>query len=169
MKKLFRKRLLAYLIDFMVFAYCYELLREHVSAFIFTTNEWGYFIVFIPFIIRDLFLRNGSIGKKITGLVVVDDNWSTPSAFSVIKRTAVTTSLGHLLLCRLRLLNGNWEMAFFAELEWEYNRLKVRVVEKKVYKAIKEKVPVDGTMSIATMDQLYDQYLYGSTGDGSVC
>lgn len=160
MKKLFKKRALAYLIDVFVFAFVYELFREDIMWFVSITNTWGYFIVIIPFILRDLSFRNGSLGKKLVGLVVVDDKWDVPIVWTAIKRTAIT-SLGHVLLYRFRLLNESWEMACFAELEWEYSRLKARVVEKKVFKALKEKASVDGTIDIVKMEQLYNQHLYG--------
>ncbi len=163
MKKLFRKRGLAYLIDIFVFAFIYELFREVVEGFVSITTEWGYFIVIMPFVLRDLTFRNGSIGKKIVGLVVVDDKWNVPDVWTVIKRSAIT-SLGHVLLYGFKLRNESWKMACFAELEWEYNSLKAHVVEKKVFNALKPKASVDGTLDIVQMKQLYDQYLGKTQG-----
>ena len=160
MKKLFRKRVIAYLIDVFVFAFIYELFRDDIVGLISITTAWGYFFVIIPFIFRDLSFRNGSIGKKIMGLVVVDDKWDVPSVSTVIKRSAIT-SLGHVLLYRFRLLNESWEMACFAELEWEHSRLKAHVVEKRIFKELKAKASLDGTIDIVKMEQLYDQHLYG--------
>ena len=159
MRKLFKKRALAYLIDVFLFAFVYELFRKYIARFVLITNTWGYFVIIIPFLLRDLIFRNGSVGKKITGLIVVDNKWDIPGVGIIIKRAAIT-SFGHILLYRFRLLNENWEMACLAELEWEYSRFKARVVEKKVFKALKEKTFVDGIVDIDKMNQLYEKHLY---------
>lgn len=162
MKKIFIKRSFAFLIDVFLFAFLYEMLRNYLSSFLSITGSWGYFIIVLPLVMRDLLLRNASLGKALMGLVVVDEKWSAPSVATVIKRTVLTTALGHLLLYRLRKINENMEEALLAEQEWELQYLKARVVERKVYKALKEKATSGGTIDVAAMNQLYDQYLYGT-------
>lgn len=159
MKRLFRKRAVALLADGFVFAIFYELLRRYITVFVSITDSWGYFIVFIPLILRDLCFRNCSVGKKLTGLIVVDDKWSVPSVSTVAKRSAVAT-LGHVLLFRFKVHNKSWKMACHDELEWEYSQLNARVVEKKVFMALKEKASVNGVLDITKMDQLYEEHLY---------
>lgn len=163
MKRLFTKRLFALLMDVFAFAYFYETFRIYIATFISFTNSWGYFIVILPLIMRDLFFRNASLGKKLMGLVIVDEKWSNPSVFTVIKRTTVITSFGHLLLYRLRTLHTNMETTLIAEQKWELEHLKARVVEKKICLAIKEKATVNGYADIGVMHQLYEQYLTHGT------
>lgn len=162
MKRLFHKRIIAYFLDIWIFFVFFELIRNYIEVFITITDSWGYFIVVaVPLCIRDLVFRNSSIGKKIMGLIVVNANWTTPDVLTVIKRTTVTASLGYMLLFRLRALNEDWETALFAELEWEYTRLKTRVVEKEVYKKLQEEASINKKIDVDAMNRLYDQYLYG--------
>ena len=156
MKKLFYKRIFAYLIDGFVFAFCYEMLRDYIVIFIKTTHSWGYFLVFLPLIIRDVWFMNASLGKKILGLVVVDDNWLAPHFSTILKRSAFTGTLGFALLAKLKCKNHE---IILSEMEWECRYLKARVVEKKVYNKLKTQALVGGNIDADVMNQLYYQYL----------
>lgn len=149
----------AYLIDGFVFAFFYEAFREYLAWFIEITDSWGCFLVFSPFMIRDFWFRNASIGKKVLGLVVVDENWLTPRISQVIKRSILTSIFGVVLLAKLLLRNKEKKFAFLAEAEWEYTHLKVRVVEKEVYNRLKSQASINGIVNVDIMNQLYEEYL----------
>lgn len=159
MKKLFYKRIFAYLIDGLLFAFCYEMLRDYIAIFIKITDSWGYFLVFLPLIIRDFWFRNASLGKKILGLVVVDDNWLTPRFSTIVKRSAFTATLGFALLTKLKSENHDKKQIVFSEMEWECRHLRARVVEKKAYNKLKAQASIQGNIDADIMDQLYYQYL----------
>ena len=159
MKRLFYKRVSAYLIDGILFAFCYELLRKYIDIFINFTGSWGYFVVFIPLIIRDVWFVNGSLGKKILGLVVVDDNWLAPRLSTILKRSAFTGTLGFALLAKLKSKSNDKKQVFLSEMEWECQRLKARVVEKKVYNELKAHALNGDNIDVNVMNQLYYQHL----------
>lgn len=159
MKKLFYKRVFAYLIDGILFAFCYELLRNYIDIFIKFTGSWGYFLVFIPLIIRDVWFMNASLGKKILGLVVVDDNWLVPRLSTIVKRSAFTATLGFALLAKLKTKNYDKRQILLSEMEWECQHLKARVVEKKVYRELKAQALNGENIDVDVMNQLYYQHL----------
>ena len=162
MKKLFRKRIVAYLVDVMIFALCYEMLRKYILVFVSVTGAWGYFLIVPPFFIfRDLLFKNASIGKKLLGLVVVDDKWSKPNFFTITKRAAITVTLGQVLYFKLKGQSESRDYARLAFAEWEYRHLKTRVVERHIFNTIKEKAAGNnGNADVDTMDLLYERYCY---------
>ena len=150
--KIFQKRCFAYVID----AFIYSLLLVFFHEFVYTPTEpLINLILFGPFFLKDCLVRNASIGKKIMGIAVYDNCWNKPTFLLSIKRTAMTSIFGCVLIWESVFIGGS-KMALF---EWEKNVVKTFVIDKKVYKSLKadaEKMQGDFSKN---MTELYMMYL----------
>lgn len=156
MKRLFLKRAFALLIDGFIFGCCYSLFFKDLVVTIYShTGSWIFHLVFVPFFFKDVIFRNASIGKMIFGLRVFDNNWKKPGIWALIKRAVVMSTAGFVLYKILNWIKKDklWFM------EWELNTLKTRVIERKVYKKLKESTAVYGDSDPKIITELYDEYL----------
>ena len=153
--RIFIKRAMAFLIDVHIFA-IYFMACQHFFPEVFKNiGTIGYLILFIPWFCRDIIFINASIGKKIFGLTILDDKWNRPDVWVTVKRSVIRMSLGHIRFIEAIFSRGR----LLTHLKWEKEFLKTVVVERKVYKKLKnEAEDMQGDFS-ENMTQLYYQYL----------
>ena len=89
-----------------------------------TIPSVGVLIVIIPIVIKDLLFKNASIGKKIMGLVIVDDKKNIPSIKVVLKRGILMPTLGYTIF-----ITSGFDKDYFEM--WELNTLKTMIICKK--------------------------------------
>jgi len=148
--KILKKRIVAFLIDGFILGTIYELFRRAVNVLGITWSYW-YLFLFIVFFMRDLIFKNKSIGKKIIGIEIYDKDWKNPSGFLLFKRSCMMLGIGYFLLLKIIFISGN-KMEFF---EWETQNFGTRVIDKKIYRQLKE----ESNNSNIEMTKLYDLYL----------
>ena len=83
----------------------------------------GVLIVIVLISTKDLLFRNASVGKKIMGLVIVDDKRNIPNIKNMLKRGILMPTLGYIIFITSAFDKDYFEM-------WELNTLKTMVVNK---------------------------------------
>ena len=153
--KIFKKRAIAILIDsFMytpVLVMCDKLLE---LLGIDNIGSWGLLLI-IPFLFKDLIFRNASIGKKIMGIVIYDNDWKSPSIKKMLKRSALMYTIGYVLLFKHKFVDGQIIHIF----DWERNVLGTRVIDKKVFKELEFIAKNQDQDFSQSMTELYNKYL----------
>ena len=153
--KIMKKRLIALLIDGFILGAFYELCRLILLDAFWEFGILCYIIVFSPFIFKDCIFRGSSIGKKIVGLRVFTTKWEQPSIWLLAKRTLYMSTIGYALWWRIK-LRGESMMCLF---DWEQRVLGTTVIDKNVFRELKEKAQdEDGDFSNNLLN-LYNNYL----------
>ena len=104
---------------------------------------------------RDLLFRNASLGKKILGIVILNDDWQPPQGLALIKRSFLTITMGYVLVWRAKFVDGNFMNVF----DWEREILHTRVIEKDVFENILREIRSQGTITPQKLTDRYNQYL----------
>lgn len=86
--ELFKKRIKAQLIDFVLIAFLALPFHSLISNQYLTMA-----VVIVLYICRDLLFRNASFGKKLQGIIVVDDYGNVPSVKQLLLRNIPTVIL----------------------------------------------------------------------------
>ena len=89
------------------------------------------------------------------GIEVYDDSWNKPTFILSVKRSAMTSIFGYVLIWKSVFIGAS-KMVLF---EWEKNVIKTFVIDRKVYKSLKadaEKMQGDFSKN---MTELYMMYL----------
>lgn len=113
--------------------------------------SFGTIIVLIPIIFKDFLFKNASVGKKIMGLIIVDDNWRTPNFKAMIKRGIIMPTFGYIKLLSVGVKSMDFE-------NWELDTLKTRVIRKSLYINMKERCKIKNGDFKYNMDDLYKTY-----------
>lgn len=154
--KIFKKRAMAVLIDGfvlgLILVFCQQLLNKYWRYL----GNWDLLLIF-PFFLRDFVFRNASLGKKILGLAVYDNNWQPPKLSVLVKRSFLTATIGYALFWKAKFFDGNLISVF----DWERERLGTRVIDKKVFRELEGIARnKEGDFS-KNMTELYNEYLRG--------
>ena len=154
--KIFKKRSIAFLIDGFVFGailvFCQELFNKYWGYL----RNWDLLLIFL-FFLRDFVFRNASLGKKILGLAVYDNNWQSPKLSVLVKRSFLTATVGYALTWKAKFVNGD----FISIFDWEREKLGTRVIDKKVYRELESIAKNQNGEFAKNMTELYNQYLRG--------
>ena len=73
---------------------------------------------------KDFLFRNASFGKKIMGLVILDDKSNVPSLKIMIKRGFLMPTLGYVIFVKSIFTGDDFK-------NWELDKLKTKVVPNK--------------------------------------
>lgn len=153
--KIFKKRGIAILIDSFLYAPILVMCDKLLELLGFDNiGSWG-LLLMIPFLFKDLIFRNASIGKKIMGIVIYDNNWKSPSIPKMLKRSILMYTVGYCLFFKYKFIDGKIISLF----DWEKNVLETRVIDKKVFKKLEAIVKNQGGEYAKNMNELYNQYL----------
>ena len=154
--KVLKKRIFALFFDSFILGVYYEMCRRFLPEWFSYLGSLGYVLLLSPFVLKDLVFRNASIGKKIMGLRIYDINWQKPSFSVLIKRTCIVSVLGFAQFWRALFVNGNYIAIF----DMERDKMKTFVIDKKVYKKLREDVENEtGKIDNQIMTARYNQYL----------
>ncbi len=159
--KILKKRILAFVID----SFFLGLLLMDFLDIIARINSNVDFIDFesffaVLFIFKDCIFINGSLGKKIMGLVVYNANWQRPSFVHSLKRTVATNFIAPFMFFKAFIsFSGPDHVDKLRFFSWEKNVLNSFVIDKKVYRKLKADAEgMDGNFSY-NMTELYMMYL----------
>ena len=154
--RLIRKRAIAMLIDFFIYALFFVPLIEYVDNLLGDKSSIVYFILLIPFFAKDCLFKNCSFGKKIIGLSIYKSNWEKATPFELIKRSLLTIVFSYIIGLKAILFGETPEAVF----DWELNKLKMVVVENKIYNKMKEVALEKNCNFEKEMTAQYEQYIY---------
>ena len=115
----------------------------------------GGLITFVPIFLKDLVFRNASIGKKLLGIVIYDNNWQPPKVKILVKRTVLMLTAGYLLFFKIKFIDGDMTELF----NWEKNYIGTRVIDKKIFKELSEQAKNQTGDFAKNLDTLYNAYL----------
>ena len=160
--KIFKKRFFASLIDSFVhvsfMVACQTLLEKCIFEkyfFEIWSHYFEFYVLLIPFFFKDLSFKNASLGKKIVGIVIVDEKWQAPQRKIIVKRAIMMSTVGFCLAWKCKFIDGTPIDLF----DWEREKLKTQVIDRKVFKRIKEEANRENGDTVAAMTKLYDDYL----------
>jgi len=85
----------------------------------------GVVLVLVPIFSKDLLFRNASLGKKLMGLVVLDQSGDIPTVRIVLKRGCIMQTLGYVTFVRYCFAKGDI-------VAWELQKLGTKVVKKQI-------------------------------------
>ena len=160
--KIFKKRVIAYIIDVFLMVGVSVAFDEFLYSFGLGFLEFDFLIAVVFLVFKDCIFLNRSLGKRIVGLVVYDSNWKTPKFIHSLKRTVGTYFYIPVWTRKRIYINSSdteerkEKMTFFL---WEKNVLKSFVIDKKVYKKLKADAEgMDGNFA-DNMTELYMMYL----------
>ena len=112
------------------------------------------------FVFKDCIFINGSLGKKIMGLVVYNANWQRPRFVHSLKRTVCTNFIAPFMLTKAFIfLSGPDHVDKLRFFSWEKNVLNSFVIDKKVYKKLKAEAEIMDGNYADNMTELYMMYL----------
>ena len=159
--KIFKKRFCACLIDsfihgsFMVV--CQTLLEKYIfEQYVFELwSNYFDFLLLIPFFFKDLVFRNASLGKKLMGIIIVNEEWQAPQRKTIVKRAIMMSTVGFCLAWKGKIVDGT-PIELFG---WEREKLKTQVIDRKVLERIRAEAKRENGDVVATMTKLYDDYL----------
>ena len=154
MKKiLLFKRAAALCIDIIVIAFVFH------SIFGIDLSKYHRKLVFLlvltPILLRDVVFFKRSIGKRIFGLYIFDSNWEKPQFSLLIKRGVLSYLIGIIKVSVAFRVTADY-IHFF---DWERDKLKAIVIEKNVYRRLKEQATENGYFDPKKMTFLYNEYL----------
>ena len=154
--KILKKRAIAYLIDAFIYGFIVEFFRFIVLKLPNNPN-WWLPLVFLPIFCRDVLFKNASIGKKLIGIAIYDNDWKSPRIPLLIKRSLLVSTVGYVILLRSYSMHGDK----ISVIDWERDTLGTRVIDKKLFKRISEEASaMDGDYA-KNMTELYNAYLRG--------
>ena len=155
--KIYTKRTIAALIDIFVVAFASVVCIKIVSFLPgISTQIISRACVLGEIFLRDLICKNASIGKKVMGLMVLDENWEVPKRSFLIGRAFFSSTIGYYRYILMWFRKEN-KTEFF---EWEKEHLKAYVVDVKVYDELKEKTSGNADKYKEEMSLLYEEYIY---------
>ncbi len=155
--KILKKRVLAVCIDCFILASAVAVCQMVIGDPFPEISKALLPLIFIPLFFRDALFKNASIGKKVVGIAIYNDDWKNPGVKTLVKRSFLTFTLGFVLF---------WKSIFVDEskisvFDLEREKLGTRVIDKKVYKELSF-IAKDMDGDFATnMTELYNKYLRG--------
>ena len=118
-------------------------------------ENFDFLIIVIFLSSRDLIFRNASIGKKILGIAVYDNDWQPPRFHVLLKRSFLTGTVGFILWWKLKFIDGDIITLF----DIERDKLGTRVIDRKIYKELEITAKnMEGDFA-QNMNELYNAYL----------
>ena len=152
--KIFKKRVLACIVDSLIFALIIASCQLAIPWFL-AGRGIVLILWFVPFFLRDLLFRNASLGKKLFNIAVYDKNWNKPKFGLLIKRSFLTSTVGYSLFLKSRFS----ERRILSLFDWERDKLGTQVVDVRVLKLIDQAAKEENGDFIANKSRLYNQYL----------
>lgn len=155
MKAYLFKRGTAFFIDILSIGVFYVVCCVCMAEIFMEVNVGEFLFIISPIFFRDIFFKNASIGKKIMGLVVVDDKWKAPKFWHGVKRSTVTYFAADIKMHIIRNYSGNY-LDFW---DWERDKLKAFVVEKCVLDRLKNDPATQNGLNCEKMTSMYREHL----------
>ena len=109
----------------------------------------GVVVILLVLVLKDLLFKNASFGKRMMGLMIVDDEWRIPNLKAMLKRGFLMPVWGYIVFIIAVIRDNDFE-------SWELKRLKTRVVEVKIYHELKHQCDLTTGEYKRHMDRLYD-------------
>ncbi|MBQ9744291.1 MAG: RDD family protein [Clostridia bacterium] len=148
--KILNKRIMALLLDSFILGILYVLIQKSLVLCGIGLNYW-YILIFVLFFLKDFAFRNKSIGKKLLGIEIYDQNWEIPKFSLIVKRTIFMLTAGYILFLKIIFISGN-KMEIF---DWEEEKFGTKVIDKKILRELKNKTQ----NSSLEMTKEYNLYL----------
>jgi len=152
--KIIKKRVLASLIDAFIFGAIVASIQLLIPNLLVNRGLLLIFL-FIPFFSRDFVFRNASIGKKLLGIAIYDNDWRRPRLEVLLKRSFLTATVGYYLLFKAKFTGGN----ILAIIDFEREKIGTRVIDKKVYKELEIIAKAKKGEYKSNINELYNEYL----------
>jgi len=136
LKKILFKRKIAAFIDYLILGTMLTVcgfsdmpewfwgIRFRVGALPVSLPSIGFFAVLFLIALKDFLFRNASLGKKIMGLCILDENGTVPNVKIMLKRGFFMQTAGYVTYLRYCFSDGDI-------VEWELQHLKTQVVSQK--------------------------------------
>ena len=152
--KILKKRAIAALIDSFIVGSILVIFDELFDLLNVNIGNWDILIVMLLFA-RDFIFRNASIGKKLLGLIIYDNNWNAPSFLLLFKRSFLISTVGYVLLLKAKFVEGS-VINFF---HYEREKIGTSVIDKKIYNDLKSQAESKEGDFNKNMTDLYNAYL----------
>lgn len=153
--KILKKRKIACVIDSFIFGFIIAGLQLIIEDLTMNRSIVFYALMFSPLFLRDCLFKGASIGKKILGIRIYNDDWKSPTFLKLLKRSFLTTNYGWMLWWQSKFT----EKCFSDIIEWEHEKIGTRVVDNKVFKQLSEQAKtLDGEWE-KNMSKLYGEYI----------
>ena len=153
--KILKKRAFACAIDSFILGSIIATIQLVIPNLLIGKSDIFNLLIIFPFFCRDFTFKGASIGKKMLGIRVYDKNWKSPSFSSLLKRSILTYTIGFLIFCKARFIDGS----IIDLIDWERDKIGTRVVDNKVFAKLSEEAKqLDGDYA-ENMSKLYDEYV----------
>lgn len=149
-----KKRAIAILIDSFLLGLAFVFYQKIINLLGLNLGNLD-LLLFIPFFLKDIVFRNASVGKKVVGIAIYNDNWQSPSIIVLFKRAIIMSTIGYFIFWKSKFVNGDI-ISFF---DFERDTLKTRVIDKKVLKKIRAEAEAEAGDKSVNMTRLYNEYL----------
>ena len=153
--KILKKRKIAFVIDSFIFGFIIAGLQLIIEDLTVDRSIVFFALMFSPLFLRDYLFKGASIGKKILGIRIYNDDWKSPTFLKLLKRSFLTTSYGWMLWWKSKFI----EECFSDIIEWEREKFGTRVVDNKVFKRLSEKAKLCEGRWEDNMSKIYDEYI----------
>ena len=153
--KILKKRIIAFVIDMFTITFIVVAIYESIKNYFIIPDILVIVFIFVPFFIRDVFFRNASLGKKILGIAVYDEEWKAPKLLLLVKRSAVLTFIGCFMIYKAKFVDGSYISLF----DYERDHFKTQVVDKKVLEKLKVQAKGEDGDFNKNLTRLYKEYL----------
>lgn len=121
-----------------------------------TLPSIGFLLLCFCIFFKDLLFGNASLGKRIMGIIILDDKWQVPTKVKILKRGTMKTFMSLFVYSKMSVSGGNFE-------GWELSRMGMRVVLKSTFEELKqEALDMNGSFE-DNMDILYYKLLEKQT------
>ena len=117
-----------------------------------TIPSIGGAILLFYFFTKDLMFKNASLGKRMMGLIILDDKWNVPNAKQIFKRGVTMTVMGMVVYSKTYMTEGDFE-------GWELSKSHTRVMPKSTFERLKGIAQKTSGSFEDNMDILYYQLL----------
>jgi hypothetical protein len=108
------------------------------------------------FFTKDLMFKNASLGKRIMGLIILDEKWEVPNAKQIFKRGVTMTVMGMVIYSKTYMTEGDFE-------GWELSKSHTRVLSKYTFEELCNKASEMSGSFEDNMDVLYYKLLENRT------
>ena len=154
--KILKKRAFALLIDSFIFGSIIAIIQLVVPDLL-KGRGLLLILLFIPLFFRDIVFRNASIGKKLLGISIYNDNWEKPDMLHLARRSFFSLTFLYVMTFKCKFTDGEYISIFDLERE----KLKTRVIDNNVYNELKAKAEGANGDYAKNMTELYNEYLRG--------
>ena len=153
--KIFKKLVISFLIDSLIIGTILVAVNKMLDFCGWNFGNWDILLLLGMLLVKDLVFRNASIGKKIMGIAIYDENWQVPKIKTMLKHSLIMPFAGFALASKAKFIDGNLIQVF----DFERDRIGTQVIDKKIYRKLQEEAKTMSGDCADNMTRLYNAYL----------